>query len=290
MGKFLYLDAGEVDSLMQSTANISALQKELADAEHNYNTMIADYRKMTAQLTKDKEFLGAVREKAVGRDVIVALITTFTRCDEIRYRSAEYIKRIFDGWTLEQIGEEYGLSPNRVRTIIYKSLRRLEESMFVDNIFEENKQLRKELTAARDDEDRLIKECQRMDTALKAANDYIESLDYYASHVPEKEVMDTLPDNDETRLYKLLMTPYWETELRESKGTYLNNVMRRADIQTVGDLCRLNRADFKRIRMCGEKVLAVVEAFLEKHNLTWGMDVDAILRSYTIHNILKREF
>ena len=290
MGKFLYLDAGEVDSLMQSTANISALQKELADAEHNYNTMIADYRKMTAQLTKDKEFLGAVREKAVGRDVIVTLIKAFDRHGEITYRSAEYIRRIFDGWTLGQIGEKYGLCPERVRTIIYKALSRVEESVLVNNIFNENSRLHRELTEARADEDRLIEECRRLDTALKAANDYIESLDYYASHVPEKEVMDTLPDNDETRLYKLLMTPYWETELRESKGTYLNNVMRRADIQTVGDICRLNRADFKRIRMCGEKVLAVVDAFLEKNNLTWGMDVDAILRSYTIHNILKRDF
>ena len=50
-------------------------------------------------------------------------------------------------------------------------------------------------------------------------------------------------------------------------------ILRRAKVETVRDLVRLNKIDVLQFRNAGKKTLAELDDFICDHNLNWGMDV-----------------
>jgi DNA-directed RNA polymerase subunit alpha len=55
------------------------------------------------------------------------------------------------------------------------------------------------------------------------------------------------------------------------------NLMKYAEIETIGDLVSLNEADLLRYRKIGKKALNELGNFLESHDLSFGMDVQKYL-------------
>lgn len=51
------------------------------------------------------------------------------------------------------------------------------------------------------------------------------------------------------------------------------NILRKAKVETVRDLVRLNKIDILKYRDAGKKTLAELDDFICDHNLNWGMDV-----------------
>jgi DNA-directed RNA polymerase alpha subunit len=55
------------------------------------------------------------------------------------------------------------------------------------------------------------------------------------------------------------------------------NLMKYAEIETIGDLVSLNKADLLRYRKIGKKALNELDDFLESQDLSFGMDVQKYL-------------
>ena len=55
--------------------------------------------------------------------------------------------------------------------------------------------------------------------------------------------------------------------------THTLSILRKAKVETVRDLVRLNKIDILKIRNAGKKTLAELDDFICDHNLNWGMDV-----------------
>jgi DNA-directed RNA polymerase subunit alpha len=53
--------------------------------------------------------------------------------------------------------------------------------------------------------------------------------------------------------------------------------MKYAEIETIGDLVSLNKADLLRYRKIGKKALNELDDFLESQDLSFGMDVQKYL-------------
>ena len=51
------------------------------------------------------------------------------------------------------------------------------------------------------------------------------------------------------------------------------NILEANGIDTILDLCRLQKIDFLKFRNSGKKSFTELDDFLTAHNLTWGMDV-----------------
>ena len=51
------------------------------------------------------------------------------------------------------------------------------------------------------------------------------------------------------------------------------NVCRNADIKTLGELASIKRADLRKMRNCGRHSIMELESLLNKHNLTFGMNL-----------------
>ena len=55
--------------------------------------------------------------------------------------------------------------------------------------------------------------------------------------------------------------------------THTLSILRKAKVETVRDLVRLNKIDVLQFRNAGKKTLAELDDFICDHNLNWGMDV-----------------
>ena len=51
------------------------------------------------------------------------------------------------------------------------------------------------------------------------------------------------------------------------------NILKANSIDTIRDICRLNKTDLLKFRNGGKKALTELDNFLTAHNLTWGMNV-----------------
>ena len=56
-------------------------------------------------------------------------------------------------------------------------------------------------------------------------------------------------------------------------SVHTRSLLKANGIDTLLDLCRLNKTDWLKFRNCGKKSLTELDDFLTVHNLTWGMDV-----------------
>lgn len=56
-------------------------------------------------------------------------------------------------------------------------------------------------------------------------------------------------------------------------SVHTRNLLKANGINTLLDLCRLNKTDWLKFRNCGKRSLRELDDFLTDHNLTWGMDV-----------------
>ena len=56
-------------------------------------------------------------------------------------------------------------------------------------------------------------------------------------------------------------------------SVHTRSLLKANGINTVLDLCRLNKTDWLKFRNGGKKSLTELDDFLTAHNLTWGMDV-----------------
>ena len=56
-------------------------------------------------------------------------------------------------------------------------------------------------------------------------------------------------------------------------SVHTRSLLKANGIDTLLDLCRLNKTDWLKFRNCGKKSLTELDDFLTAHNLTWGMDV-----------------
>lgn len=56
-------------------------------------------------------------------------------------------------------------------------------------------------------------------------------------------------------------------------SVHTRSLLKANGINTLLDLCRLNKTDWLKFRNCGKKSLTELDDFLTAHNLTWGMDV-----------------
>lgn len=106
------------------------------------------------------------------------------------------------------------------------------------------------------------------------------------SHVIKVEVLGTYtlvpkpiptPEEEHTDSYEQL-SPEMKALLSQKVenldlSVRTRNLLKANGINTILDLCRLNKTDWLKFRNGGKKSLTELDDFLTAHNLTWGMDV-----------------
>ncbi len=76
-------------------------------------------------------------------------------------------------------------------------------------------------------------------------------------------------DEEVLRMRQLLKTKLVDLDL----SVRALNCLKQADVETLGELCSLNKSDLLKFRNFGKKSLTELEALLQEHNLDFGMDI-----------------
>lgn len=90
------------------------------------------------------------------------------------------------------------------------------------------------------------------------------------SFVKEPTVIKEVVDEDFLRMQKLLKTPVADLIL----SVRAFNCLKSGNMETLGDIVRLNISDLMKFRNFGKKSLEEIQAMLEEKNLHFGMDVN----------------
>lgn len=80
-------------------------------------------------------------------------------------------------------------------------------------------------------------------------------------------------------LYEALTTPIAKTGL-PSRVKSAMMLVGGSENKTVGDAIKHPQSEFKKVRGCGEYVMNTLQIYMVGHQLSFGMDVDAILATY----------
>jgi RNA polymerase sigma factor (sigma-70 family) len=157
-------------------------------------------------------------------------------------RESEVLKMaMIDNQSLEEIGEKFNLSRERVRQILEKArhrlLRRLSATKNLEAIIQDLRLTNGSLT--------------------KTIKDLEGKLNLPPSLPP-------------TSTDRLLATPIDELEL----SVRAHNCLKAANIKTLGELAQLQEYELLKFRNFGRKALNELSYLLEEHNLEFGMKID----------------
>lgn len=263
IGKARYVDENTINSIQDTAEEIAHTQRRL--------------KKLRDQKAQEaKEFMEAMHDKAARqhyyRLVVVSGIRTeffslvadmLQEYGSLTYREAEIMKKLLKGSTYEDIGESFGLSRERIRQIVEKSIRKSRDLTW----------LKERLDHIRD----LETDNQSMKAAYKNIKGQLrqqEEQERKESKQDEEARRQAIMEKDE--VCKLLSTRLMDCEF--SARTIHCLTTGGCDFETIGDVVRLRKTDVLKIRNFGKKSLKELDDFFDTHGLQWGTDVDKVYR------------
>lgn len=110
------------------------------------------------------------------------------------------------------------------------------------------------------------------EAVIQAAHILKNHIEYFIKLQSETTVV-TESDAEIARIRAILKTPIDELEL----SVRSHNVLRSGNIQTLGDLVRMEISQIMKLKNFGRKSLSELTEIVEEYGLTFGMDVDKYL-------------
>ncbi len=190
-----------------------------------------------------KEF-GGPQKWGNYKDVVWSVIMMAAE-NVLTWREQEIIRGILSLRSFEELSVEFTVSPERVRQIFRRALRRV--TSFRHLITDEMATAKDEIKRLKDDNARLKNEVFRL----------------------QHPDMTDLPD-DVSAIFRLTW-PYTEAVDDCNFSVRLCNCLRSNGIHTVGDIVSFKRTEYMRIRNLGKKTLAELDDFLYSLKLTYDM-------------------
>ena len=230
---------------------IDAMKEELTQLESSLAMKLKDMRKSDALLDEGNS----------PRVLTATLQALFGVAGEelLSWREREILQRLFDGKSLNEVAEEFSFCAPNISQICVRTIAKIKELQKYPS---------------------LHKECKELRAENKTLRQYVETLDRILATFQSKvdsSVPLTEPDNRDVeevkRLKELLFTNIRDLDI----NVRTLNCLKGLDVETLGDVVRLQKNDVLRQRNFGKKCLTYLEDYLDSLGLTFGMDVDSII-------------
>lgn len=152
------------------------------------------------------------------------------------------------GKTLKEVGAEYDITQERTRQIYEKALRRLRDAIRL--YVNEQDELHEEVAKLRVENERLRLKNEEMAQLLRKAE--VEPL--------------TISDKLKKEQLTILATPIKELDT----SIRLQRCCCHAELETLGDVLRMDKRELLKIRNFGRKSLTELCEIFAKHGIEWG--------------------
>lgn len=240
VGNVLMVDRESIEQYFDDFKVLADMVSKISDLKMEYQNVIKDQKDMLDEARGNS--LTSQRAQEVFRMNQLTLISLSE--GYLKDRESGILTEIIKGVKLEEVGNTFGLTRERVMQIAIKAANKLASIEDLKQIRDENKTLKEE-------NNRLSKEnnlLKKYITDQRITIDAYENSDKLHSTIFEKRLID------------LNLTVRTQNGLK-----YLN-------CDTLGDVVKLDMSMLLKARNFGKKSLTEIDEFIKRLGLHWGMN------------------
>ena len=275
----IWISSEAIERLSHTTVNTVSLREEVEKLDEQFKSQKVELEEKTAAMNaRIREMNSALEDcnvHAAKRDIVDRMLKIFG--ESLNCREKFIMERLMKGENVQDVSFALGLTEKRLWQIFNHGMYRLDESTSIlaenERLKKENERLMSEHAVMKDAYVHVREKNMELESKLQAHHILHDNVEPYNSSQlseEEKELVLTL---------KKKLIDY-HLSARTMSG------MKRADIETIGDLVSHNKMDLLKIRDFGKKSLLELDDLVDSLNLTFGMDVQKYLireaDSYTI--------
>lgn len=267
-----WISKGLLNAIMVDNCNYVTVESVKAIEENHIDVVkesiaVDDYLNSLQELSaKYRKSAEEYRESIVANKALVTNRVKIARFVPIIYELLQddlpiikrchlIIQRVIEGEDSMSISQELGVSPERVRQILEREMRRISvNAVKYHRLIKENEELKKENATLKLN----LKNMKSVVADCTTENVVVES---DAESVPDSILTKRLIDcNLSVRALNCLHSYYG----------YNGDKWGNFPIETIGDLARHLKTDLLKQRNFGKKTLKELDDFLKEHGLEWG--------------------
>lgn len=208
---------------------------------------------------KQKNIREAARKENLLMEFYLSIPEMLQSLNILNYRESDIMQRLIKGDDINLVGEQYGLSSVGVRRIFIKGCKKARRLNRIKEQIDELEKLKLEMEIAKP-----VMKRMKAELDLLRPGDYIKQYD-----VKLKILCNNISD------YRL--------------SARAMMAMRVCDVDTIGDLCKLQKKDLLQVMNIGKKTIKELDDFLSNFGLSFGMDVDRLYQAGIEEQLLKDE-
>lgn len=266
----IWISTEAINKLLDATVPANNIRKEVEKLNEQYTAQKEELEKKIAEINSSIKDINRALEycivPAAKHDIIDRMLEIFG--EKLKGRDRFIMDQFMNGKTVQEISNALGLSADKLWSEFNYGMKKFNDSI---SIFSENERLKEENEIMKTDY-AIIKDAYinvrnknaELDEALRSYRILHENVAPYNGEPLSEE---------ENYMMILLRTKLEDCNLSKR----IINLMKYAEIETIGDLVSLNKADLLRYRKIGKKALNELDDFLESQDLSFGMDVQKYL-------------
>ncbi len=266
----IWISTEAINKLLDATVPANNIRKEVEKLNEQYTAQKAELEKKIAEMNSCVRDINCALEyynvPTAKREVIEKMLKIFG--EKLNTREKFIMEQFMKGKSVQELSDTLGLSPERLWHVFNYGMQKFEEST---SIFDENKRLREE------NERLKIEHAIMKDAYINVRNKNTEldtSLQSYRIlHENVAPFNGESLSEEESHMIALLRTKLEDCNI----SVRVLNVLKKAEVETIGDLVSHNKVDILKYRDMGRKALNELDDLVEALNLSFGMDVQKYL-------------
>lgn len=269
-----WVDEELIEQIGDLGTDVEKTLNELNELKKQYQQELVEFERLRTNLLIERNYVNDERrylnlcvKGGLKSQFFQAILGLMEIYGNLNHRESMILQMCLAGDDMNDICKEFGVNRERIRQIAEKAIRKSRDLSKFSELSEKVHEYKTDIAGLKviikDLKDKLDKQ-----EATKRAEKAME--------LTEKR--QELIEND--HLCKLLSKRLIDCDL----SVRVLNCLRFGGTEwglyceTIGDLCKLSRTDFLKLRNAGNKSLNEVSEFLDKLGLSWGMDVDNIYK------------
>lgn len=243
-----FVDAATVEAMADTAADIEATKQKLAHEQEELRLQYEEKRRTLDSLMREVFMLKKFGRGVIDREFYISIPVMLCSLGVLSSRESGIMIRVINGEDMRSIGEDVGLTCERVRQLFLKGCRKARSLEKLKSIVDEAKDAQDELRYLR--------------TKVKSDANRICELEEMLGVKQEEGKAKGEPD---IKLMKKRLV-----DCGFSVRTL--NCLKYVNIEIVGELVRVRRSEIFRIRNFGKNSMLELDGFLKSNGLDWGTE------------------
>ncbi len=259
----LKIDKASIEKYFDTLSDLAFIEKRIVVMRHDLQLTERELEKNLKDTRSAVNLLGKGVPSHLLNEIFSSIIEASGK-DVLKEREETILTMLLDGKDVGGIADEYGLTRSRIMQIAVHAIRKMATVKSYSDLRKEKRQL--------------AFENQNFPIVVQSLRNRIKALEQVNNiTAPPVSKYDYLLGDKGGTFTSLMNTKIVDLNI----SVRALNCLKAADIETFGDLVRCNRTYLLKFRNFGKRSLRELDELLESFQLSFGMDVDAVIAADT---------